>query len=188
MLPSLRSSLLSSYSAAASSIICSSSSRSISYRGKSHPYPNPMKESKLHGNKEFVDYNIERQFPQIDFGGLRMFNKRHTRTHKKLLFKKFENRDSRYDHIYEHKYGCRGTGIRHAAYWEHVEEKVPELVVPDLTDCQLKPYVSYRTKVINQVCMLYIFQKYSIIVVDNQIVLASEYTDWPYKFRDRERL
>lgn len=25
-----------------------------------------------------------------------------------------------------------------------VQEKIPELIVPDLTDCELKPYVSYR--------------------------------------------
>ena len=61
-----------------------------------------------------------------------------------MLFKPFEKRNSKFAHIYEHKYGCRGTGIRHRAYWEHVPEKVPEIVVPDLTDCKLKPYVSYR--------------------------------------------
>ena len=30
------------------------------------------------------------------------------------------------------------------------EEMIPELIVPDLSDCKLKPYVSYKTKEINQ--------------------------------------
>merc|ERR1711874_428859 len=50
----------------------------------------------------------------------------------------FEKRDQQWSDIYEHKYGTRSTGIRHQADWE--------LVIPDLTDCKLKPYVSYRTK------------------------------------------
>ena len=40
--------------------------------------------------------------------------------------------------------------FRHAAYWEHVPEMVPELVVPDLEDCDLKPYVSYATEDVYQ--------------------------------------
>ena len=42
-------------------------------------------------------------------------------------------------------------GIRWPGYWfkrkfVHVAEMEPELVVPDLTDFKLKPYVSYRTE------------------------------------------
>lgn len=42
-------------------------------------------------------------------------------------------------------------GIRHPGYWfkgrfTYVKEMEPELVVPDLTDFKLKPYVSYRVK------------------------------------------
>ena len=29
-------------------------------------------------------------------------------------------------------------------------EMIPELIVPDMYDCKLKPYVSYKTKEINQ--------------------------------------
>merc|ERR1712106_300756 len=43
-----------------------------------------------------------------------------------------------------------GTGIRHNMYWEEVPEMIPELVVPDLSDCNLKPYVTYNTKEIYQ--------------------------------------
>ncbi len=56
-----------------------------------------------------------------------------------------------YPDIPIHKYGCRGTGIRHPSYWQHIPEKVPELIVPkDLDRCSLKPYVSYSTKEIYQ--------------------------------------
>ena len=57
--------------------------------------------------------------------------------------------------------------MRHEAYWQEVPgdvvflqlellmfqsttEMIPELIVPDLDDCNLKPYVSYKTKEINQ--------------------------------------
>lgn len=44
------------------------------------------------------------------------------------------------------------TGVVHRVTGEyiHVPEMVPELVVPDLTDFQLKPYVSYKAKEITQ--------------------------------------
>ncbi|KAK3798143.1 hypothetical protein RRG08_057875 [Elysia crispata] len=44
------------------------------------------------------------------------------------------------------------TGIYHRLTGEyiHVPEMVPEFVVPDLTGFELKPYVSYRAKEINQ--------------------------------------
>ena len=32
----------------------------------------------------------------------------------------------------------------------YLAEMIPELIVPDLYDCKLKPYVSYKTKEINQ--------------------------------------
>lgn len=47
---------------------------------------------------------------------------------------------------------CRDTmGIRWPGYWfrrkfVYVKEMEPELVVPDLTDFKLKPYVSYKTE------------------------------------------
>lgn len=57
---------------------------------------------------------------------------------------------------YEYNYPvCRDTlGIRYPGYWfkrkfVYVKEMEPELVVPDLTDFELKPYVSYRTPDIN---------------------------------------
>lgn len=50
---------------------------------------------------------------------------------------------------------CRDTmGIRYPGYWfkkkfVYVKEMEPELVVPDLTGFELKPYVSYRTEDVN---------------------------------------
>ena len=83
-------------------------------------------------------------FKKIDAG-----NKRWSKKHKKMQFKKFE-KPGAFPDVPVWKYGTRSTGIRHAAYWEHVPEKVPELVVPDLSNCNLKPYVSYKTKDIYQ--------------------------------------
>jgi hypothetical protein len=58
-----------------------------------------------------------------------MFNKRHLREHKKLLFKKFQA-PNKYPYIPIHNYGSRVTGVRHEAMQEHIPEMVPELVVP----------------------------------------------------------
>merc|ERR1712059_72662 len=58
-------------------------------------------------------------------------------------------RDGKYPDIPIHKW-AKSTGIRHNRYWEEVPEKIPELIVPDLSACHLKPYVSYGTKDIYQ--------------------------------------
>lgn len=78
-----------------------------------------------------------------NFGNLRLYNKRHLREHKRGLSKKFPE--------YCHHYGVRPTGVvQQGGYSEEIPEMTPELVVPDLTDFKLKPYVSYRTKEIFQ--------------------------------------
>ncbi|XP_019865882.1 39S ribosomal protein L41, mitochondrial [Aethina tumida] len=43
------------------------------------------------------------------------------------------------------KRGVRDTGYYLDGKFIHVPEKVPELIVPDLTGFKLQPYVSYRT-------------------------------------------
>ncbi|XP_037949581.1 39S ribosomal protein L41, mitochondrial [Teleopsis dalmanni] len=43
-----------------------------------------------------------------------------------------------------HKRGVRDTGIMVNGKYVEIPEKIPELIVPDLTDCKFKPYVSYR--------------------------------------------
>ena len=120
--------------------------------------------SRLSGNKVYdKSYNRlgSAEIVKIDLKGMRFFNKRHLREHKKMLFKPFEARDPKFSDIYEHKYGTRGTGIRHAASWEHVPEKVPEIIVPpDLDTCDLKPYVSYSANIpTDQVLLSWFFNE-----------------------------
>ena len=116
-----------------------------------------QQKSKFEGMKAYVpDFLGQNRIKpseeiKVNFRGLRFFNKRHLREHKRMLFKKFEDRDPKYADIYEHKYGTRSTGVRHPKFWEHIPEKVPELIVPDLTGFQLKPYVSYHSQVQPQV-------------------------------------
>ena len=76
-------------------------------------------------------------------------NKRWNKQHKKMLFKKWE-KPPVFEQAQIDKYGTRSTGVRHHAFWEHVPEKVPELVVPDLEECDLRPYVSYAAEEVYQ--------------------------------------
>ena len=95
-----------------------------------------------------------------NFGHLHLRNKRYLPEHKKMFFNPFKRKSAKDQRLFRResevpKYFkryeyARGTGIYHHAMYEHVPEMVPELVVPDLGDCQLKPYVSYRTKEIYQ--------------------------------------
>ncbi|KAJ8950987.1 hypothetical protein NQ318_006371 [Aromia moschata] len=43
-----------------------------------------------------------------------------------------------------HKRGVRDVGYKEGDKFIVIPEKIPELIVPDLTECKLKPYVSYR--------------------------------------------
>ncbi|XP_011203957.1 39S ribosomal protein L41, mitochondrial [Bactrocera dorsalis] len=42
------------------------------------------------------------------------------------------------------KRGVRDTGVMVDGRFVEIPERIPELIVPDLTDCKLKPYVSYK--------------------------------------------
>ncbi|RWS31976.1 39S ribosomal protein L41-like protein [Leptotrombidium deliense] len=60
-----------------------------------------------------------------------------------------------FDDYYNYPIHRCPLGIKHAGFWfrdkfHYVKEMEPELIVPDLTDCKLKPYVSYRTPDIHQ--------------------------------------
>lgn len=85
---------------------------------------------------------------KLFWGNVNLRNKRHLRKHKKELNGHFEGPNKYNFPIY--RYGTRSTGLRHHGSWEHVPEKVPELIVPDLTGFKLKPYVSYRAKEVIQ--------------------------------------
>nr|XP_016940663.1 39S ribosomal protein L41, mitochondrial [Drosophila suzukii] len=43
-----------------------------------------------------------------------------------------------------HKRGVRDTGIIVDGQYVEIPEKIPDIIVPDLTNCKLKPYVSYK--------------------------------------------
>eukprot|EP00095_Tigriopus_kingsejongensis_P012188 snap_masked-scaffold521_size146803-processed-gene-0.1 protein:Tk12188 transcript:snap_masked-scaffold521_size146803-processed-gene-0.1-mRNA-1 annotation:"39s ribosomal protein mitochondrial precursor" len=98
----------------------------------------------------FKERESEKVANKVHFKRIVLFNKRHHPHQKRDIFPPFEARRKAMDHAKRYSYGARGTGVRHHANWEHVPEKVPQLIVPDLTDCELKPYVSYRTKEIYQ--------------------------------------
>jgi hypothetical protein len=70
---------------------------------------------------------------KVDFGPFRMFNKRHLREHRKLLFLRGQT-PNKYPYIPIHHYGSRVTGVRHHAMQEHIPEMVPELIVPGKTE------------------------------------------------------
>lgn len=82
----------------------------------------------------------------INFKKFEAFNKRWSRKHKKMVFKKFQQKSKEFPDAIIERYGTQPTGIYHASFFEHVPEKVPELVVPDLSECELRPYVSYATE------------------------------------------
>lgn len=42
------------------------------------------------------------------------------------------------------KRGVRDTGITVNGQYVEIPEKIPDIIVPDLTGCKLKPYVSYK--------------------------------------------
>lgn len=67
------------------------------------------------------------------------YNKRGTREFKKN--RHITNPDMPID-----KRGVRETGVILASgKYKEITEKIPELIVPDLTDCKFKPYVTYKT-------------------------------------------
>ena len=84
---------------------------------------------------------------------------RYLPTTQKLNRKRIKGYESAKDKFNSNKYSPwykrfevgRYYKLEHHAASESVPEMVPQLVVPDLTDCDLKPYVSYRTTDIYQV-------------------------------------
>lgn len=67
-----------------------------------------------------------------------LYNKRGTRIFKKE--RHLSNPDLPID-----KRGVRDTGIYVRGEYREISGKIPELIVPDLTNCKLKPYVTYKT-------------------------------------------
>lgn len=48
------------------------------------------------------------------------------------------------------KRGVRDAGLLINGEYREVPEMIPELIIPDLTGCKLKPYVTYKTKEVVQ--------------------------------------
>lgn len=68
-----------------------------------------------------------------------LYNKRGT-----ALYKKTRAQNPEPD-IPIDKRGVRDTGFIINGQYVEVPERIPELIVPQLDDCKLKPYVSYKT-------------------------------------------
>lgn len=66
------------------------------------------------------------------------YNKRGTRIFKKE--RHISNPDLPID-----KRGVRDTGLVIRGKYREVPEMIPELIVPNLSDCKFKPYVSFKT-------------------------------------------
>jgi large subunit ribosomal protein L41 len=84
----------------------------------------------LHGKKNFRKFLL--------------YNKRGTR-----IFKEQQRVQPDPD-IPIDKRGVRDTGFMFRGQYVEVPEKIPELIVPDLTNCKFKPYVSYKTPEVHQ--------------------------------------
>lgn len=67
-----------------------------------------------------------------------LYNKRGTRLFKK---QRINNIDPE---LPIDKRGVRDTGYTFKGKYIEVPEKIPQIIVPDLSGCQLKPYVSYK--------------------------------------------
>ncbi|KAL3274692.1 hypothetical protein HHI36_016070 [Cryptolaemus montrouzieri] len=91
-------------------------------------------------NKHF---NFNFKIWKKNFRKFQLFNKRGSRQ-----FKEQQAKNPEPDLF--HKRGVRNTGYVDGDKFIMVPEMVPELIVPNLSDCQLKPYVSYRAPDIKQ--------------------------------------
>ncbi|GBP28401.1 39S ribosomal protein L41, mitochondrial [Eumeta japonica] len=73
-----------------------------------------------------------------------LINKRGTRLHKQ------QQAQSRNPELPVDKRGVREVGYVLNNTFVTVPEMIPELIVPDLTDCPFKPYVSYKADDVTQ--------------------------------------
>ena len=73
-----------------------------------------------------------------NFRKFNLYNKRGTRVFKK------ERAESNPDMPID-KRGVRDVGFLVQGKFLEITEMIPQFIVPDLTDCKFKPYVSYKT-------------------------------------------
>jgi len=91
--------------------------------------------------------HLNERLEKLKMVDLQIRNKRGTKRFKREQMGKT---NPKYPDVPIYRYGVKTPVIKHFGKIEQVPEMVPELIVPDLTDCQLKPYVSYATKEITQ--------------------------------------
>ena len=100
-------------------------------------------------SRQFSTSAVRQNSGLYHFKKIEAFNKRWSKQHKKMMFN--NRKGPAFPDAYVDHYGVRNTVIKHAARIEHVQEKVPELIVPeDLENTDLKPYVSYATEEVYQ--------------------------------------
>ena len=100
-------------------------------------------------SRQFSTSAIRQNSGLFHFKKMEAFNKRWSRQHKKMMFR--NRKGPAFPDAYVEHYGVKSTGVRHGAWFEHVPEMVPELIVPeDLDSTNLKPYVSYATEEVYQ--------------------------------------
>ncbi|XP_072394537.1 large ribosomal subunit protein mL41 [Diabrotica undecimpunctata] len=78
------------------------------------------------------------RYGKRNFKKFSIYNKRGTRIFKQ---QQMQNPDPE---VPIHKRGVRDVGYQEGDKFITIPERIPELIVPDLRNCQLKPYVSYR--------------------------------------------
>lgn len=95
-------------------------------------------------SRQFSTGTVRQNSGWFNFKKIEAFNKRWSKQHKKMMFK---GKGPKFPDAFVDHYGVRNTGIQHRAWFEHVQEMIPELIVPeDLDNTDLKPYVSYATE------------------------------------------
>lgn len=114
-------------------------------------------------NLNIVDFERKEKFSQISSVSLDFFifehfanqfyclcsyNKRGPREYKEM--RHIESQTVRKPEIPIEKRGVRDTGVIANGRFKAIPEMAPEFVVPDLTDCKFKPYVSYKTQEVIQ--------------------------------------
>ena len=95
-------------------------------------------------SRKFSTSIIRQNSGWFHFKKIEAFNKRWSKQHKKMMFNR---KGPKFPDAFVDHYGVRPTGIKHEAWFESVQEMIPELIVPeDLDSTDLKPYVSYATE------------------------------------------
>lgn len=99
-------------------------------------------------NETFANFFCEFNFHAFCFEPLLRnfsfrYNKRGTRIFKERQH--IESQTVQNPDIPIDKRGVRDIGVIVKGRFKKIHERIPELIVPDLTDCKFKPYVTFKT-------------------------------------------